>query len=95
MAGMLEYRPPILMGGDSFIPDAANVLLGLQSTELSKLKAALEKRSNYGEVAVRSLESAVTFWEQALPRAMSTNVSGGHYANLRAALDAVESKMRQ
>jgi len=95
VAGMLEYRPPILMGGDSFIPDAANVLLGLQSTELSKLKAALEKRSDYGEVAVRSLESAVTFWEQALPRAMGTNVSGGHYANLRAALDAVESKMRQ
>jgi len=96
VSGMFRFVPPILNEIATSIPDGARILLGLHASELPKLKVALEKRGEYSEVAIRVIESAVKFWEQTLPRAMGMNIEASiGFSSLRAAVDAVESKMRQ
>lgn len=93
--GMIDFRPQILMGGSTDIPPAARTLLELQKTELPKLKIALENRSDYGEVAIRAIEGAMDFWENALPKALAMEMPGGHYSSLRAAMSAIESRSQR
>jgi hypothetical protein len=95
VAGMFSFVPPILKESSIQIPLGAKALLGLSGTEIPKLKAALENRSDYSEVFIREMESALAFWELTLPRAMGSDTAGGRWSSIRAAVDAAEAKMRQ
>jgi hypothetical protein len=95
VAGMFSFVPPILKESNVQIPHGAKALLGMSGTEIPKLKAALENRSDYSEVFIREMESALAFWEMTLPRAMGSDTAGGRWSSIRAAVDAAEAKIRQ
>ena len=83
---LLTHVPELLTRGDVAIPQVLYEMENLRSGEIERLRAALQDQSAYGAIAIRSFETALSFWEDTFPRSLHVEIDGGYFRSIHAAM---------